>query len=88
MNPHAHAEAAVSRAHTRRDVIRERMRERRDRAAEIETLLSQEEDNGGKLIVRFRFFTLLLFVIAVTFIPILLAFYLTRDTHEVAGSGK
>jgi len=28
------------------------------------------------------------FVIAVTFIPILMAFYLTRDTHEVAGSGK
>jgi putative spermidine/putrescine transport system permease protein len=28
------------------------------------------------------------FVIAVTFIPILLAFYLTRDAHEVAGSGK
>lgn len=28
------------------------------------------------------------FVIAVTFIPILLAFYLTRDTHEIAGSGK
>lgn len=28
------------------------------------------------------------FVIAVTFIPILLAFYLTRDTHQVAGSGK
>ncbi len=28
------------------------------------------------------------FVIAVTFIPILLAFYFTRDTHEVAGSGK
>jgi len=28
------------------------------------------------------------FVIAVTFIPILLAFFLTRDTHEVAGSGK
>lgn len=28
------------------------------------------------------------FVIAVTFIPILLAFYLTRDTHEVAGGGK
>ncbi len=28
------------------------------------------------------------FVIAVTFIPILLAFYLTRDTHEVAGTGK
>jgi putative spermidine/putrescine transport system permease protein len=28
------------------------------------------------------------FVIAVTFIPILLAFYLTRATHEVAGSGK
>ncbi len=29
-----------------------------------------------------------IFVIAVTFIPILLAFYLTRDTQEVAGSGK
>ncbi len=28
------------------------------------------------------------FVIAVTFVPILLAFYLTRDTHEVAGGGK
>jgi putative spermidine/putrescine transport system permease protein len=28
------------------------------------------------------------FVIAVTFIPILAAFYLTRDTHEAAGSGK
>ena len=28
------------------------------------------------------------FVIAVTFIPILLAFYLTRESHEVAGSGK
>jgi putative spermidine/putrescine transport system permease protein len=28
------------------------------------------------------------FVIVVTFIPILLAFYLTRDTHEVAGGGK
>lgn len=28
------------------------------------------------------------FVIVVTFIPILLAYYLTRDTHEVAGSGK
>src|SRR5512134_140924 len=28
------------------------------------------------------------FVITVTFVPILLAFYLTRDTHEVAGSGK
>jgi putative spermidine/putrescine transport system permease protein len=28
------------------------------------------------------------FVIAVTFMPILLAFYLTRDTHEVAGAGK
>jgi len=28
------------------------------------------------------------FVIAVTFIPILAAYYLTRDTHEVAGSGK
>src|SRR5688500_8881688 len=28
------------------------------------------------------------FVIVVTFIPILAAFYLTRDTHEVAGSGK
>jgi len=29
-----------------------------------------------------------IFVVAVTFIPILLAFYLTRDTHEVAGAGK
>jgi putative spermidine/putrescine transport system permease protein len=28
------------------------------------------------------------FVIAVTFIPILLAFYLTRDTQDAAGSGK
>ncbi len=28
------------------------------------------------------------FVIAVTFIPILLAFYLTREAHDVAGSGK
>jgi putative spermidine/putrescine transport system permease protein len=28
------------------------------------------------------------FVIAVTLIPILVAFYLTRETHEVAGSGK
>ena len=28
------------------------------------------------------------FVIVVTFIPILLAFYLTRDTQEVAGGGK
>jgi putative spermidine/putrescine transport system permease protein len=28
------------------------------------------------------------FVIAVTFIPILLAFYLTRDMHEVAGTGR
>jgi putative spermidine/putrescine transport system permease protein len=28
------------------------------------------------------------FVIALTFIPILAAFYLTRDTQEVAGSGK
>jgi putative spermidine/putrescine transport system permease protein len=28
------------------------------------------------------------FVIAVTFVPIILAFYLTRDTQEVAGSGK
>jgi len=28
------------------------------------------------------------FVIVVTFIPILAAFYLTRDTHEIAGSGK
>jgi putative spermidine/putrescine transport system permease protein len=28
------------------------------------------------------------FVIAVTFLPILAAYYLTRDTHEVAGSGK
>jgi len=27
-------------------------------------------------------------VIAVTFLPILLAFHLTRDTHEVAGGGK
>lgn len=29
-----------------------------------------------------------IFVVAVTFIPILLAFYLTRDTHQVAGAGK
>jgi putative spermidine/putrescine transport system permease protein len=28
------------------------------------------------------------FVIAVTFVPILIAYYLTRDTHEVAGAGK
>jgi putative spermidine/putrescine transport system permease protein len=28
------------------------------------------------------------FVIAVTFVPIVLAFYLTRDTHDVAGSVK
>ena len=28
------------------------------------------------------------FVITVTFLPILAAFYLTRDTHEVAGGGK
>jgi putative spermidine/putrescine transport system permease protein len=28
------------------------------------------------------------FVILVTLAPILLAFRLTRDTHEVAGSGK
>ena len=28
------------------------------------------------------------FVIAVTFIPILAAYYLTRDTHDVAGGGK
>ncbi len=28
------------------------------------------------------------FVIAVTFIPILAAYYLTRDTHDTAGSGK
>ncbi len=28
------------------------------------------------------------FVIAVTFLPILAAYYLTRDTHEVSGSGK
>jgi putative spermidine/putrescine transport system permease protein len=28
------------------------------------------------------------FVIAVTFIPILLAFWLTRGTHDVAGAGK
>jgi putative spermidine/putrescine transport system permease protein len=28
------------------------------------------------------------FVIAVTFLPILAAYYLTRDTHEVHGSGK
>ncbi len=28
------------------------------------------------------------FVIVVTFIPILLAFYLTRDTHDASGSGK
>ncbi len=28
------------------------------------------------------------FVIAVTFVPILLAYYLTRDTHDVAGTGR
>jgi putative spermidine/putrescine transport system permease protein len=28
------------------------------------------------------------FVIGVTFIPILFAFYLTRDTHDASGSGK
>jgi putative spermidine/putrescine transport system permease protein len=28
------------------------------------------------------------FVMLVTFVPILLAFYLTRDTHDVAGAGK
>jgi len=28
------------------------------------------------------------FVIAVTFLPILAAYYLTHDTHEVSGSGK
>jgi putative spermidine/putrescine transport system permease protein len=28
------------------------------------------------------------FVIAVTFVPILIAFWLTRGTHEVAGAGK
>jgi putative spermidine/putrescine transport system permease protein len=28
------------------------------------------------------------FVILVTLVPILLAFYLTRDSHEVAGAGK
>jgi putative spermidine/putrescine transport system permease protein len=28
------------------------------------------------------------FVILVTLVPILLAFYLTRDTHEVAGAGR
>jgi putative spermidine/putrescine transport system permease protein len=28
------------------------------------------------------------FVITVTFIPILLAFYLTRDTHDASGSGR
>ena len=27
-------------------------------------------------------------VILVTFVPILLSYYLTRDTHEIAGSGK
>jgi hypothetical protein len=27
-------------------------------------------------------------VILVTFIPILIAYYLTRDTHDVSGSGK
>ena len=28
------------------------------------------------------------FVIAVTFIPILVAYYLTRDTHDIAGTGR
>jgi putative spermidine/putrescine transport system permease protein len=28
------------------------------------------------------------FVILVTLVPILVAFHLTRDTHEVAGAGK
>ncbi|MGF1627591.1 MAG: ABC transporter permease [Alphaproteobacteria bacterium] len=28
------------------------------------------------------------FVILVTFVPILIAYYLTRDTHDVSGSGK
>jgi putative spermidine/putrescine transport system permease protein len=28
------------------------------------------------------------FVVAITFLPILGAYYLTRDTHDVAGSGK
>ena len=28
------------------------------------------------------------FVIAVTFLPILVAYYLTRDSHDTAGSGK
>ena len=28
------------------------------------------------------------FVIAVTFLPIVAAYYLTRDTHDAAGSGK
>ncbi|MBI3394761.1 MAG: adenylate/guanylate cyclase domain-containing protein [Spirochaetia bacterium] len=52
-------------AHTRRhDALRARIRDRRERAAQIEMLLAQEEDNGGKMIVRFRFFILLLFVIA------------------------
>jgi hypothetical protein len=27
-------------------------------------------------------------VMVITFVPILLAYYLTRDTQEVAGSGK
>lgn len=27
-------------------------------------------------------------VVAVTLVPILLAYYLTRDTHDVAGAGK
>lgn len=29
-----------------------------------------------------------LIIVAFTTIPILLAYYLTRDTHDVAGSGK
>ena len=28
------------------------------------------------------------FVMMITFVPILLAYYLTRDTQDVAGSGK
>jgi putative spermidine/putrescine transport system permease protein len=28
------------------------------------------------------------FVVAITLLPILGAYYLTRDTHDVAGSGK
>jgi putative spermidine/putrescine transport system permease protein len=28
------------------------------------------------------------FVVAITFLPILGAYYLTRDTHDASGSGK